>query len=469
MAGTPLWTFEPLTTTTVAVPANGTATVQYRVTNQSSKPHTLVMQPMTGIEQTTTGGSICGSPFVLRGKSSCILSLQINGAQLSHPIVDGPVLCQQGSTNQCYRPSSPNILRVTQVPPTTSAVISVTGSPLTLTVNGPTGQLTIHNTSTEVAATNVTSDFAGTALDGNVSETDNTCANVPPGDNCVITYMPGSMVVAQTPFTIRGTNTNALVAAIAVQSGSSLSSVTPDSGTEVGEAGVTLTGEGLLGATSVRFGGVEASDVVVVNSTTVTAVTPAHAPGPVDVVVDTPAGGATLVNGYTYLSTAVGQASGGGTIACLDGGFGNLIAAIDDSSTGIQWGGFGTAVGAESEDDGFTNTQAIIDTLGNNGGIPYAAQLCNDYSVDSQGNSPCQPGNTCYEDWFLPARSQLDCLYNNRADLGDFGDTDYWSSTEYSDDPGFDVWNQDFQNGDQNVGLKTLTLSVRCVRSLSMP
>ncbi|HFE6145846.1 TPA: hypothetical protein ACF9VZ_003155, partial [Legionella pneumophila] len=72
------------------MPANGTAVVQYRVTNQSSKPHTLTMQAIRGIAQITTGLNVCGNPFVLRGKNSCILSLQINGSQLSSPITDGP-------------------------------------------------------------------------------------------------------------------------------------------------------------------------------------------------------------------------------------------------------------------------------------------------------------------------------------------------------------------------------------------
>lgn len=93
-AGTPLWTFEPLTATTLAVAANGTATVQYRVTNQSSKPHTLTMRPILGITQITTGLNVCGNPFVLRGKNSCKLSLQINGSQLNDPVTGGPVVCQ---------------------------------------------------------------------------------------------------------------------------------------------------------------------------------------------------------------------------------------------------------------------------------------------------------------------------------------------------------------------------------------
>ena len=79
-AGTPLWTFEPLTETTLSVPTNVTSTVQSRVTNQSNKPHTLAMKPVQGVTQITTGANVCGNPFVLQGKGSCILSLQVNGS-----------------------------------------------------------------------------------------------------------------------------------------------------------------------------------------------------------------------------------------------------------------------------------------------------------------------------------------------------------------------------------------------------
>ncbi|RUR05217.1 DUF1566 domain-containing protein [Legionella sp. km772] len=469
-----MWTFEPLTATTMAVPANGTALVQYRVTNQSSKPHTLTMQPIRGITQITTGLNICGNPFVLRGKNSCILSLQINGSQLNSPVMDGPVVCQQGSTNQCYRPSSANILRITQAPPITDAVITVTGSPLALTVNGPTGQLTITNTTLEVVATNITSNFTGTALDGNVTETGNTCANVPPGGSCTLTYTPGNMVVPQTNFTIQGTNTNALTAAIAIQSGSTLTAINPTSGTASGGTGFTLTGTGLMGATSVTFAGRAATSVTVVNSTTVTGVTPAHTAGAVDVVINTPAGGATLANGYTYVANAVGQPAFGGTIACLNTG-NNLIAATADNSTAIAWGGFGTEIGAgaQSDTDGASNTTAIVTALGSNGGTPYAAQLCNDFEVDSQGNTPCQAGNTCYDDWFLPAGNnltsagQLNCLFTNRAAIGGFANDFYWSSTEFSGDPTSVAWGQDFVDGFLLGDGKFGNLRVRCVRAFN--
>lgn len=476
-AGNPLWTFEPLTPTSIAVPPNGSATVQYRVTNQSKKIHTLTMKPIAGITQLTVGLNVCNEAFVLRSKNSCVLSLQINGSQLKGPIVDGPVICEQGSTIQCYRPGSANILRITQAPPITNAVINVSGSPLTLTTNGPTGQLTINNTSLQVAATNIVSDFTGTALDGNVTETGNTCANVPPNGSCTLTYTPGNTVVPQTNFTIQGTNTNALTAAIDIQAGVTLSTINPTSGAASGGTGFILTGTGLTGATGVTFDGVAATSVNVVNSTTVTGVTPAHALGAVDVVITTPSGGATLVNGYTYSTTAVGQPAFGGMIACLNVG-NNLIATVANHSAGqIPWGGFNISVGAgaQSNTNGASNTAAIVAALGNNGGTPYPAQLCNDFEVDSQGNTPCQVGNTCYNDWFLPAGNnttasgQLNCLYTNQVAIGGFPVGSWWSSTESSTNPGGNAWFQAFNDGVEfNINnSKLYNLRIRCVRAFT--
>lgn len=467
-AGMPVWTFTPLTVTTLSVPANGTALVQYQVTNQSSKVHTLIMKSIPGVTQLTTGLGVCRSPFVLIGKASCVLSLQIDGRQLTSPINDGPIVCENGSSLQCYRPSAANILHITQIPGIANGTIAVSGSPLMLTTNGPSAVLTINNTSLDVTATNITSDFTGTALDGNVTETGNTCANVPPQASCTLTYTPGGTVVPQTSFSIRGSNTNVVTAAIQIDAGITISSVNPPSGTASGGTGVTLTGVGFTGATAVTFGGQAATSVNVVNSTTVTAVTPASAAGVVDVEITTPTGSATLINGYTYLISAVGQAAFGGTIACLNGGLNNLIAATADNSVGIEWGGVGIVTNATSIADGASNTATIVATLG--GAPTYAAALCSTYEVDSQGNAPCQAGNTCYNDWFLPAGNnpaasgQLNCLYTNQIAIGGFIGGLYWSSTENSNNF---AWNQDFSNGLESTAIKSDVYSVRCVRSFT--
>ncbi|MDF1684407.1 MAG: IPT/TIG domain-containing protein [Legionellaceae bacterium] len=372
-ASSPVWTLTPLTATTLVVPSNDTAVVQYQITNQSTKTRAFSMQSISGITQVTTGQGVCGNPFVLSGKASCTLSLEIDGSLITRPIMDGPVVCENGSKFLCYRPARSNNLHITQAP------------------------------------------------------------------------LPDTSVI-------------------------------PESGAASGGTGVTLTGVDFTGATDVTFGGVAATSVHVVNSTTITAVTPAHAVGPVDVVITTPSGPVTYINGYTYETTAVGQSAFGGTIACLNGGDNDLIAATVDNSSSIEWGDFhSTETFARSNTDGAANTATIVSVLTAAGvTFPYAAKLCSDYEVDSQGNTPCGAGNTCYADWFLPAGNnlstsgQLNCLYTNQVAIGGFatsGGREYWSSTEFSDD---NAWSQYFSTGVQD-GLTSkgrTIVNVRCVSAI---
>ena len=92
-ASTPLWTFEPLTSTTVILPDDETALVQYKLTNQSNRLKTLEMKPIQGITQRTTEVGDCGIPIVLGGKAPCTLSLTITINQVPNPINSGPVVC----------------------------------------------------------------------------------------------------------------------------------------------------------------------------------------------------------------------------------------------------------------------------------------------------------------------------------------------------------------------------------------
>jgi len=84
-----------------------------------------------------------------------------------------------------------------------------------------------------------------------------------------------------------------------------VTSVTPNTGPTAGGTAVTITGSGFFNPSTVTFGGVAATNVVFVNGTTITATTPAHAAGAVDVAVTdggvclgNPPG--TLTNGFTY-------------------------------------------------------------------------------------------------------------------------------------------------------------------------
>lgn len=113
-AGKPLWLLIPATSTTISVSPDNSATVLYVVTNQSSRSHTLSMQPITGVSQVTLGSGACSDPFTLSPLASCILSLQVNGYQLSRAVNGGPIVCESGSANQCYQPNQSDVLHVTQ-------------------------------------------------------------------------------------------------------------------------------------------------------------------------------------------------------------------------------------------------------------------------------------------------------------------------------------------------------------------
>jgi hypothetical protein len=78
--------------------------------------------------------------------------------------------------------------------------------------------------------------------------------------------------------------------------------ITPSSGSSVAPARVTIRGTGFLASATVTLGAAAATDVVVLDSTTIAAVTRPHDPGLVDVVVTNYAGAsARLAAGFTFV------------------------------------------------------------------------------------------------------------------------------------------------------------------------
>lgn len=80
-----------------------------------------------------------------------------------------------------------------------------------------------------------------------------------------------------------------------------ITSVVPDRGFPAGGDTVTINGTQFMAGVAVEFGGLPATDVVVLSPNTLTCKTPAHAVGPVDVTVAIPRGRVLRrVNGFTY-------------------------------------------------------------------------------------------------------------------------------------------------------------------------
>jgi hypothetical protein len=151
-----------------------------------------------------------------------------------------------------------------------------------------------------------------------------------------------------------------------------------------------------------------------------------------------------------------------------------LIAATSDQSTGIEWtlpayqSTTVPGVGATSDTDGAANTDAIIAQTGAAAANTYAAGLCRLYST---------PGNNDQGVWYLPAKGELDLMWDNLADtdgngqntgladpnnIGNFIQNAYWSSTEYIVSL---AWKQDFGVGFQSLKDEDYSSIVRAVRA----
>jgi beta-lactamase superfamily II metal-dependent hydrolase len=98
----------------------------------------------------------------------------------------------------------------------------------------------------------------------------------------------------------KSVNVNVTAAPVTV----TVTSVSPPAGKTTGGKSVTIQGTGFQSGATVTFGGSAATNVVVVSSTTITAKTPAHAGGAVNVTVtNTDTSSGTLTNGYTFVPT----------------------------------------------------------------------------------------------------------------------------------------------------------------------
>lgn len=207
-AQSPVWSIIPLTQTTISVPSNGTATIQYQVTNLSILPphtHTLFLQPFpfAGVTQDTSPGN-CPNPFVLNPGQSCTLTLNVQGSLLPGNVAGGPVVCQLG-TAQCYK--TENIFNINVTPATTAFTVGGT-------ITGLMDTLTLLNNGTDEFITNTDGSYAFPTSLPNGSTYDVTVGTQPTGQVCTVNMPTGTIqganitnvnVDCNTPFTLGGT------------------------------------------------------------------------------------------------------------------------------------------------------------------------------------------------------------------------------------------------------------------------
>lgn len=129
--------------------------------------------------------------------------------------------------------------------------------------------------------------------------------------------------------------------------GPQLMSLTATSGPDTGGYSLTLVGQRFITGATVTFGGVPATNLLVVNGNNLSLTSPPHAAGAVDVVLTNPDGlSSTLVGGYTYEAPAGASASLIPSLTSLSsttvvdtGGTLTLTGANFDAGTTVRLGG----------------------------------------------------------------------------------------------------------------------------------
>jgi Zn-dependent metalloprotease len=107
------------------------------------------------------------------------------------------------------------------------------------------------------------------------------------------------IIIPRTAWGVRGDEVMSPIVTILAMP--TITDVSPSTGPAIGGTTVTLQGERLDRPTGVTFGGIPVQQLRSISDTEIEVLTPAHAPGPVDIVTTTIEGNAFLAGGFAYL------------------------------------------------------------------------------------------------------------------------------------------------------------------------
>jgi hypothetical protein len=301
------------TAQTYAATASGNYTVTVTTSGCTSAPSsatTVTVNPIPATPTITPGGptTFCaGGSVTLTSSSASGNQWYLNGNPIG------------GATAQTFAANASGSYTVKV---TTSGCTSADSAATVVTVN-PNPNATI--TAPASVTTNSTGNVASTANAGvgatyawSVTGGTLTSGNNTPSITFTAGATPGTLTINLTVTTGAGcsdtksANVNRVLPVVTV------TSVQPNFGTVTGGTSVTINGTNFAAGATVTFGGTAATNVVVVSGIKITAKTPAHAAGAVNVTVtntDTSTG--TLTNGYTY-NAQVFDPNGDGVIDPAD-------------------------------------------------------------------------------------------------------------------------------------------------------
>ena len=181
------------------------------------------------------------------------------------------------------------------------------------------------------------------------------------GTSITATTPAGSAGAVTVTVTNPGSQSGSLASGFTYVLVPTVSSVSPNSGPPAGGTAVTITGTNFATGATVKFGSTAATNVVVVNSTTITATTPAESSGAVTVTVTVNGQSGSLANGYTY----------SGTVAIS---FAQVAAATPQSATAtvaVTYPAAQTAGDLNVVVVGWNDTAAAVQSVKDSGGNTY--------------------------------------------------------------------------------------------------
>jgi hypothetical protein len=284
------------TNQTYSATATGSYTVAVTTsgcTSPASAATSVTVNPIPATPTITPGGptTFCtGGSVTLTSSSASGNQWYLNGNPIG------------GATSQTY-PANASGSYTVKV--TTSGCTSAASAATVVTINpNPNATITAPASVTTSSTGNVASaanagvgaTYAWTVTGGTLTGGNNT-----PSITFTAGATPGTLTINLTVTTSAGcsdaksSNVNRVLPIVTV------TSVSPNFGTVTGGTIVTVNGTNFASGATVTFGGTAATNVVVVSAIKITAKTPVHAAGAVNVTVtntDTSTG--TLTNGYTY-------------------------------------------------------------------------------------------------------------------------------------------------------------------------
>ncbi len=288
-------------TSITATSPSGTGTVDIRVTNtigtsavSASDQFTYVSAPTVTAVAPGNGPPAGGTSVTITGTNlSGATSVSFGGAAATNLVVVNATTLR--ATTPAHAPGAVNVVVVTPGGSATgTSLYTYTAAPTVSAVapnSGPIG----GGTSVTISGANLTGTtavtFGGTAASNVAVVNATTVTATAPA------HAAGVVDVAITTpgGTASGSGLYTYVA------GPTITSVAPASGLASGGSAVTISGSNFGGATGVSFGGTAATSFSVISATTISATTPPHAAGAVNVVVTTPSGAATGGGLYTYV------------------------------------------------------------------------------------------------------------------------------------------------------------------------